>query len=73
MNGLRLRSASLAVPCPRCGSTIHTTYGQVIDEVKVVCPCGHSVKLRDQNDGLRQLDRSFNQINRSLKRIGRRR
>jgi len=73
MSGLRLRPVGLTVPCPVCGSAIHTTYGQVIKEVTVLCPKGHSVKLVDQHDGMRKLDRSFDEFNRSLRRLGRRR
>lgn len=73
MSGLRLRSASLTVPCPVCGSAISTTYGQVINEATVLCPQEHSVKLVDNGDGVRKLDRSIDQLNRSLRRLGRRR
>lgn len=73
MSNLRLRSAALTVPCPVCGSAIRTTYGEVIDEMTVACPRGRSVTLVDQNDSVRQLDRSFAQLNQSLRRLGRRR
>lgn len=73
MRGPRLRSSALDVPCPACGSAIRTTYGQVIDEATVVCPLGHSVRLVDNGDSVRRLDRSLTDLNRQLRRIGRRR
>ena len=73
MSPLQLRSAPLTLPCPVCGTAMHVTYGQVIDEATVLCPHGHSVHLVDKGDGVRQLDRSFTQLNRQLRRMGRRR
>lgn len=73
MSPIRLRSAPLTLPCPVCGAVMHVTYGQVIDEVTTICPQGHSVHLVDKGDGVRQLDHSLNQLNRQLRRIGRRR
>lgn len=73
MSGLHLRPIKLTVPCPTCGSAIQTTTGQVIDEVTVRCRRGHKVKLVDKGDGVRKLDRSIDQLNQSLRRLGRRR
>ena len=73
MSGLRLRSAGLTIPCPLCGGAIRTTYGHVIDEATVVCPRGHSVHLVDNGDSVRRLDRSLTDLNRQLRRLGRRR
>ena len=73
MSPLRLRSATLAIPCPICGSTMRPTYGQVIDEATIFCPQGHRVHLVGKDDGIRQLDRSLTHLDRQLRRLGRRR
>lgn len=72
MSGARLRSASLAIPCPACGNRIRTTCGALMDEVTVVCPRGHRVRLVDNGDGVRRLDRTLNDLNRQLRRLSRR-
>jgi hypothetical protein len=73
MSGLHLRSASINVPCPVCGSTIYTTYGHVIDDATVLCPRGHSVQFVDSGDSVRRLDRSLSDLSRQVRRLGRRR
>lgn len=73
MSHLRLRSATITVTCPVCGNAMHATYGQVIDEVAILCPQGHRVQLVDKDDGVRHVERSLTQLDRQLRRLGRRR
>ena len=73
MSGFHLRTTAITVPCPRCGSAIRTSYGRVIVEATVSCPRGHTVRLVDNNDSARRLDRSLTDPNRQLRRLGRRR
>jgi hypothetical protein len=69
----QFRSMAYRPACPVCGSTINTTLSAVIDERAVSCPKGHSIQLVDQGDGSRKLDRSLDDLDRQLRKLGRRR
>ena len=84
MGNLRLRSAPLRGNCPVCGAAYSATLGDAIDERQVSCANGHLIQLRDDNDSVRQgvgqaerdfvkLERSFKDLNRQRRRLGRRR
>lgn len=72
MAGMDLRNAPISVPCPRCGCQIRTNFGRIADQATVICPNGHHVRLVDCGHGVRQVDQSLRELERTLRRIGRR-
>ncbi len=63
----------LNLACPICGSPIHPTLEDVRLERTISCPRGHAVQLVDKDDGVAKLDRSMRDLQRSLRRLSRRR
>lgn len=62
--------AQVEISCPACASTIKVSMREVRDGRTVTCPQGHHVQLREQGNGIRQVERSLEEFERSLGRIG---
>ena len=56
--------------CPECGAKIKTTVGSWAQEKTVRCQRGHSINLRDDKRGARQVKRSLDDLDKALKRFG---
>jgi hypothetical protein len=63
---------SLTFSCLSCGRVVESTLSDVRNRRTVRCPAGHPVKLSEQGGGIRRLDRSLDQLNRSSERLNRR-
>lgn len=61
----------LTIDCPDCGGTIKTSLNAVAQEKTVRCSRGHSVRLRDEGRGARGTVRALNDLEKSLKKLGR--
>lgn len=72
MSGL-LDRAPLEIDCPSCGRKVKTTVGSARRSPKLRCPSGHEIEVdASQFDReLKKVDRSFADLERSLKRLGR--
>jgi hypothetical protein len=57
--------------CPECGRSFNVRLRDVKYERTVHCPLGHSVKLVDEGDGVRHLDRELDRFERDMKRVER--
>jgi len=66
-----LMQSRIQIPCPECGRQFQVSLGDVKGERTVYCPSGHSVKLVDQNDGIRKFDHAMEDFQRRVRRIGR--
>lgn len=67
-----LLKAHVDLPCPSCSRTARSTLGDVRNGRTVRCPAGHQVKLSERGDGIRRLDRSVEELKRSIERLNRR-
>ncbi len=67
-----LLKAKLDVPCPECGAKMRTTLGEIQRGRTITCPRGHRVTLTESGNGIRQADKSLDDLKRSIKRMNRR-
>lgn len=67
-----LLRAKLEVPCPKCGSKIRTTLGDIQRGRTVTCPRGHRVTLSEDGNGIGKADRALDDLKRSIERMNRR-
>jgi hypothetical protein len=65
-----LMGSRISMPCPICGRALNPTLEDVRQERTVWCPGGHQVRLVDQNDGIRKLDRQLDDFTRRMQRAG---
>lgn len=63
----------LEVPCPQCGSTIRAAMIDVAQQRTKTCSRGHRVELVDKAHGARKAQRELDKLERTLKRLGRKR
>lgn len=57
--------ARIDVPCPICGKVLHPTLGDVQNGRTVACPEGHQVRLVAGGDGIGQVDRALDELQRT--------
>ena len=67
-----LLRSKVDIECPICQRRISVTLGDVQQGRLVHCPGGHSVRLEEKGDGLKQAERSLKDFERSLKNLNRR-
>lgn len=60
----------LDLDCPECGSTVKVTSAQVAAQRTVRCRRGHAIKLQDDGGGFRKVQRSLDDLDRTLKDFG---
>lgn len=63
-------SSEVNISCPACSSAVRVRLSDIQRRRTVRCQRGHSIQLREDGDGLRKLDRSTKDLERSLRRLG---
>ncbi|NCT90145.1 hypothetical protein GXB85_04150 [Cellulomonas sp. APG4] len=58
--------------CPECGRSVKATVAEVGRQATKRCPNGHSIKLVDKGGDARRAQSAMDDLERSLKRFGRR-
>lgn len=68
-----LDNSRLDIACPLCAARVATTLGRARRSPTVRCPRGHSIRVEaSQLDReLRKTDRAFDDLRRTLRRLGR--
>ena len=61
----------LPIECPKCGSRLPATLGDVAQSRTVRCPRGHEVDLEDEGDGARKAVDASRKLDKALKDLGR--
>lgn len=62
---------NLDLDCPECGTAVNATLQDVASGRTVRCRRGHSIKLEDQGGGARKAQKSLNDLDRAIRRLGR--
>lgn len=60
----------LEVNCPDCGATVKVTLQDVAKHRSVRCRRGHRFTLKDDGGGARKTQRSLDDLDRAIKRLG---
>jgi DNA-directed RNA polymerase subunit RPC12/RpoP len=60
----------LDIDCPECGSEVLATLDDVAQQRVVRCARGHRIVLIDDGGGARKVNRSLNDLERTLRRLG---
>ncbi len=58
--------------CPECGSKVRFQLSDVAAQRTVRCGRGHAMKLEDKGGGARKADKAMKDLEKSIKRLGRR-
>lgn len=68
-----LMKERIDVPCPKpgCNRKIRVSLGDVKAQRTVTCAGGHRVKLIDKEGGVRSVDQSMNDLQRSFDKLNR--
>lgn len=61
----------LEINCPECGNKVSVTLQDVAKGRGVRCRAGHSFKVVDQGGGARKAQKSLDDLDRALRRLGR--
>ena len=75
---MRIDSLEVDIPCPECGAQNRVSLGQIEREEIIQClNCGTKIKLKDKDGsvrrGTRDIQRALDDLDRTLRRLGRRR
>jgi predicted nucleic acid-binding Zn ribbon protein len=65
-------SDKLEAECPDCGAKLRFTLDDVAKQRSVRCSSGHSVELQDEGGGARKAAKSLSDLDKTLKRFGKR-
>lgn len=63
--------SNIEVPCPECGRAIRVRLRDVSTSRLVSCSAGHRVKLKEQGNGIRQMDRAERDLKRTIDKLKR--
>jgi hypothetical protein len=72
MSGLDLNREKIDIGCD-CGATVASTIAEVRRSPRLACPkCGATIQVdgSDVDRGVRNLDRAFDEMDRTIRRIG---
>lgn len=58
------------IECPRCQARLAVTLRDIQQRRIVRCSRGHSIQLKEQGDGIRKVDRTTEDLERSIRRLG---
>lgn len=62
--------SKVTVDCPECRSRLTVTLRDIQQRRLVRCSRGHSIRLKEQGDGIRKVDRATEDLERSIRRLG---
>lgn len=64
-----LMNLDLDLKCPQCGAKLPVTVSDVAKGRAVRCSRGHSVKLKDEGGGARSVDRSLENLEKTIRKL----
>jgi DNA-directed RNA polymerase subunit RPC12/RpoP len=60
----------LELDCPQCGRRVKATTADLAKQRTVACPSGHRLNLKDEGGGARKVQRSLDDLDKAIKKLG---